>query len=213
MSRVVLVALPDEAAADLVRTTLAEAGIAGSIERAHREHPYAGAPAAPWKVLVAEEHLNDAQSALARLEMEMAEEVEAQAAVAEVDAADPDAPRAAGVGAGPADTTDPRRRPRTSVALALALLVFFPAVCLYARAWRRGAILIGIFAAALALLLARAIWDYWPAALGGDGLLSVGDQLLLVFMATKLGDLFIGLPRVVLLRRQARRAAAVATPA
>jgi hypothetical protein len=209
MSRVVLVALPDEGAADLVRTTLAEAGIPGSIERAHREHPYAGALAAPWKVLIAEEHLKEAQAALARLEMEMAEEVDAQAALAA--AGNPDvAP--AGAGGGPADATDTRRLPRVSWALALALLVFFPVVCFYARAWKRGAVLLGLFVAGLALMLASGISDYQPA-LGGDGLLTFGDQLLLVFIATKLADLFIGLPRVVLLRRQAQRPAAVAAPA
>jgi hypothetical protein len=214
MSRVALVTLPDEGAADLVRTTLAEAGIPVVIERARPEHPYVGsALAAPWRVLIAEEQLKEAQAALARLEIEMGEEVEAQAALAEVRRADPNVARAAGTGERSPDATDTRRLPRISLALALALLFPFPVVCFYARAWRRGAIFLGVFVAALALMLAKGIWDYQLAALGGEGLLTFGEQLFLIFLATKLADLFVGVGRVVLLRRQALRAAAVAAPA
>jgi hypothetical protein len=212
MSRVVLVRLPDEGAADLVRTTLAEVDIPATIERDRPAHPYAGTMLpAPWKVFVAEEQLKDAQAALARLEMEMAEEVEAQAALPPADASNADGASTAGA-VGPVDSGDTQRLPRVSLALAFALLAPFPVVCFYARAWRRGAVLLGLFVATLSLLLAGTMWGYRPAV-GRDVLLTYGDQLLLAFIAIKLADLFVGLPRVVLLRRQARRAAAVGAPA
>jgi hypothetical protein len=210
MSRVVLVRLPDEGAADLVRTTLAEVDIPATIERDRPAHPYAGTMLpAPWKVFVAAEKLKDAQGALARLEMEMAEEVEAQAALPPVDASSADG---ASTTAGPVDRSDTRRLPRVSLALAFALLAPFPVVCFYALAWRRGAVLLGLFVATLSLLLAGTMWGYRPAV-GRDVLLTYGDQLLLAFIMIKLADLFVGLPRVVLLRRQAQRAAVVGAPA
>ena len=78
-----LVTVGDEGAGEMVRSTLAEAGIPVEVKREFPEHPYrAGLLAEPWQILVPDGQMTEAQKVLARLEHDMAEEVEAQALAA-----------------------------------------------------------------------------------------------------------------------------------
>ena len=78
-----LIVVPDEGAGEMVRTALVEAGIPVEVKRHHRDHPYIVDPRAePWRILVPEARLVEAQAVLKRLEHEMADEVEAQALAA-----------------------------------------------------------------------------------------------------------------------------------
>jgi phage terminase large subunit-like protein len=86
-----LVVVPDEGAGQMVRSALAEAGIPVEVKRHHPDHPYVVDPRAePWRILVPEARLGEAQQVLKRLEHEMADELEAQALAA---GPSPDVPR------------------------------------------------------------------------------------------------------------------------
>src|SRR6185436_18452004 len=100
--------------------------------------------AGAWKVMVPEEQQAEARTTLERMEREMAEEADAQAASFEAEGA----PRTA-------SPALPAGRPRkVTWALALAFLLPVPVVCFYARAWRRGAVWVGLVVATAAMLLA-----------------------------------------------------------
>lgn len=191
MADVALVTVPDEGAADVVRAALEEVGIPVELQRAYPEHPYRGsALATPWKVLVPRERLAEAEEVLARTQREMAEEVDAQAGAS---AAAAEADKGAA----------PTRRPRITWAVALAFLLPLPVVCFYARAWRRGALWLGLTLVPFALVLARAIWSFAPG-FAADSPLDYGDYLLLLFVAAKAADLFVALALIVLGRSPAR---------
>src|SRR3954471_12349585 len=98
MALVPLVTVPDEGAADVVRSALDEVGIPVELHRVRPEDPYRGSVlAAAWGVMVPEERLDEARRWLDRVQEELADEVESQAGVAEASEAVaervPDAPR------------------------------------------------------------------------------------------------------------------------
>jgi len=185
---VALVTVPEEGAAEVVRSALEEVGIPVRLERAYPEDPYRGSVfAGAWKVLVPEERLAEAQVSLERVEREMAEEVEAQAASFQPEAPSPSPP----VG-----------RPRkVTWALALAFLLPLPVVCFYARAWRRGAVWLGLSLAAVALLVAAIAGFRLKMSL--ESPLTYGDRIALLYIWAKVTDLFVGVLLIVLGRRPA----------
>jgi hypothetical protein len=229
MPRAVLVTVPDEGAAEMVRAALAEAGITPEIERAYLDHPYgATALAEPWKIYVPGERLKDAQDALARLEHDVSEEVEAQATAWDGPRADAD-PHAPLPDAG-------ARPPKISWALALAAVVPFPVVCFYARSRRLGAILLGLFVAIIGMSFAQGVWSFGVGVpdhytVGADyhepedherpledvryggvpikpRALSRGERVFLALIAAKAADLAAGVAIIALRRRRARGLAA-----
>jgi Putative prokaryotic signal transducing protein len=126
MSRIALVTVSDEGAAEMVRAALVNAGIQPEFERAYLDDPYrVSIYAEPWRVFVPEDQLEAAQAALARLEHDVADEVEAQA-MAWRSGEDPR----------PESGISPAwRPPKPAVAWALGLAALLPflAFCFYAR--------------------------------------------------------------------------------
>jgi hypothetical protein len=197
MARVALVTVPDEGAAWMVRDALGDAGIEAEIERARADHPYmASALAHPMRIFVAKGDLERARGVLAALESELAnheEELSAEAlAAGQITTESP---------ADPA-RLDERALPRLSWALALGLLLPVPGVCFYARAPRLGGVLLGAF-------LIGVFYFSW-----GDLVWYFEDQdyahppPALIAPASKVADLALGLPLVILRRRRAARARA-----
>jgi hypothetical protein len=193
MALVALVTVPDEGAADVVRSALDEVGIPVELRRVGLENPYRGSVlAAPWRIMVPEERLDEARRWLDRVEQELADEVESQAGVAEGSEAVTEPP-----------LPDPTRRsPKIAWALGLAAILVFPVVCFYVRAWRRGALWLGMFLLPLVLLGVRAVSGYELLPQIEPPLERI-DTLLLILIWAKLADLFVGLLLIVLRRRSA----------
>jgi hypothetical protein len=190
MALVALVTVPDAGAAEVVSSALAEVDIPFEVRRVGPEDPYRGSVlAAPWRVMVPEERLDEAREWLDRVEKEIAEEVDTQAAAP----AEPDGVEAVTDRPWPDPT---RRSPKISWAVALAVVLVFPVVCFYVRAWRRGAVWMAMFVLPLVLLMFGA--RFLPAI---DPSLARADTLVLILVWAKLADLFVGLLIIVLRRR------------
>jgi len=202
MADVALVTVPDEGAADVVRAELVESAIPVRLERAYPEHPYGPTVlAAPWKVMVPVERLAEAQAALARIQHETAAELEAQALAA----AAPEAKRA---GRAPSRADEPADLPprslKVSWALALSIVLVFPVACFYARARRRGAVWMALFLATIALAVANN-GGYQLFVVAADSPLSYAQHLVLLAIAIKLADMFVGMLLIALRGRAAAR--------
>jgi hypothetical protein len=191
MGRTVLVTVPDEGAAWIVRDALGAGGVTCEVEGVRREHPYAaGALAREMRIFVADEQLAEARRLLAGLEGEVANEqdelaAEAMAAGRTLEEAARGAP------------TAPQGPPKLRWALALGLLVPLPVVCYYARVrW-----LCFVFVVTFFVTLAYAAQELEEMdlreALGGWSATTV-------LLAVKVADLLLGLG-FVLARRRDRR--------
>jgi hypothetical protein len=111
------------------------------------------------------------------------------------------------------DAADPdqrRRVRRISWAVALSFLLIVPMSCFYARAWRRGALWLGLFIPPFALRAADAAWGYRMVQVAETSVLDYGDYLLLIAIAAKLADLFIGVLLIALRRRERAPLATIA---
>jgi hypothetical protein len=190
MALVALVTVPDAGAAEVVSSALSEVDIPFEVQRAGPEDPYRGSVlAAPWRVMVPEERLEEARAWLDRVEKEIAEEIDTQAAA-------PAGPEGGGAATDRPRPDPTRRSPKISWALGLAVVLVFPVVCFYVRAWRRGAIWMGMFVLPLVLMVSG--YEYLPAV---EPPLARVDTLILILVWAKLADLFVGLLLIVLRRR------------
>jgi hypothetical protein len=195
MGRAALVTVPDEGAAWIVRDALAAGGVSCEVERVGLDHPYsANALARQMRIFVAEEHLAAAQRLLAALEGEVANHDEDLTAEALAAGRPEDVPGK--------DAPPPGRDPRISWALALGLLLPIPAVCLYARASRLGAVLLGVF------VMGMVYCPPWDLQVLGFSDPKEDSVIGLIAPGAKVADLAVGIPLVALRRRRARQLAA-----
>jgi hypothetical protein len=126
-----LATLRDEGAVEVAKEALAEAGIPVEIRRTGGNAYFGSATATEVELRVPEDKMLDAEAVMARLSHESEQAALAEAGVPP----DPNED-------GPA--VEPRRR--ISWALALSLLLPFPGGgCMYARAFRTGLVLAGVF--------------------------------------------------------------------
>jgi hypothetical protein len=209
MALVPLVTVADEGAAGVVSAALADAGIDADVRPVAQEHPFqASALARPLRISVEEDQIGEARKVLARVEHEMTEEADAQGAAAAIAAAGEGV-----IGKGPSKNGG--GGPRFSWALAIAFLVPLPVVCFYTRAFRTGALFLGLFLVALGYSFAGGAWEV--QVLGGPAPVrapsdqdeerdqDLADRRGTIFAlagAAKIGDLAVGLATIALGRRR-----------
>jgi hypothetical protein len=210
MALIPLVTVPDDGAVGVVSAALADAGIRADVRPVRPDHPYqASALARPFQISVEQDDLAEARKVLARIEHEMAEEVEAQAAASAIEAS-------TGGGEVSLESFDPGRT-RFSWALALGFLVPFTVVCFYARAFRAGALFLGLFLVALGYSFTGGVWEVQvlggPAPVSGpfdtDGVgwkegWRRGRAAFVLASGAKAGDLAVGLATIARRRRRPR---------